>query len=190
MFVDTFITRPILATVCSLVIVLAGALAIPQMPIAQYPAGGATHCAGHGDLHRLQRRDGGDRRHNPARAGDQRCGGHALHVILEHQQRHQLDYRDVRRHARSRHSRGRRAEPRQPGAGPPAGGSPSAWRHRAEIGDELHPCRGGLFRAGRVRFALHLELHRRLHQGRAQARAWRRRRVRLRGTQVLDADLA
>ena len=37
MFVDTFITRPILATVCSLVIVLAGALAIPQMPIAQYP---------------------------------------------------------------------------------------------------------------------------------------------------------
>ncbi len=37
MFVDTFITRPILATVCSLVIVLAGALAIPTMPIAWYP---------------------------------------------------------------------------------------------------------------------------------------------------------
>jgi HAE1 family hydrophobic/amphiphilic exporter-1 len=37
MVVDTFITRPILATVCSLVIVLAGALAIPLMPIAQYP---------------------------------------------------------------------------------------------------------------------------------------------------------
>src|SRR5512139_1381715 len=37
MFVDTFIRRPILASVCSLVIVLAGALAIPRMPIAQYP---------------------------------------------------------------------------------------------------------------------------------------------------------
>src|ERR671912_1444342 len=37
MFVDTFIRRPILATVCSLVIVLAGALAIPPMPVAQYP---------------------------------------------------------------------------------------------------------------------------------------------------------
>ena len=37
MFVDTFITRPILASVCSLIIVLAGALAIPTMPIAQYP---------------------------------------------------------------------------------------------------------------------------------------------------------
>jgi hydrophobic/amphiphilic exporter-1 (mainly G- bacteria), HAE1 family len=37
MFVDTFIRRPILSTVCSLVIVLAGALAIPTMPVAQYP---------------------------------------------------------------------------------------------------------------------------------------------------------
>ncbi len=37
MFVDTFIQRPILATVCSLVIVLAGVLSIPSMPIAQYP---------------------------------------------------------------------------------------------------------------------------------------------------------
>ncbi len=37
MFVDTFIRRPILASVCSLVIVLAGALAIPAMPVAWYP---------------------------------------------------------------------------------------------------------------------------------------------------------
>src|SRR5688572_29267986 len=37
MFVDTFIRRPILAAVCSLVIVLAGALAIPTMPISWYP---------------------------------------------------------------------------------------------------------------------------------------------------------
>ena len=37
MFVDTFIRRPILATVCSPVIILAGAIAIPTLPIAQYP---------------------------------------------------------------------------------------------------------------------------------------------------------
>ena len=37
MMVDTFIKRPILATVVSLVIVLAGGLAIPTMPVAQYP---------------------------------------------------------------------------------------------------------------------------------------------------------
>jgi len=36
-FVDTFIHRPILASVCSLVIILAGAIAIPTLPIAQFP---------------------------------------------------------------------------------------------------------------------------------------------------------
>jgi HAE1 family hydrophobic/amphiphilic exporter-1 len=37
MVVDTFISRPILASVCSLVLILAGATAIPTMPVAQYP---------------------------------------------------------------------------------------------------------------------------------------------------------
>jgi len=37
MFVETFIKRPILASVCSLVIILAGAIAIPTLPIAQFP---------------------------------------------------------------------------------------------------------------------------------------------------------
>ena len=37
MVVDTFIRRPILASVCSLVIILAGAVAIPTLPIAQFP---------------------------------------------------------------------------------------------------------------------------------------------------------
>ena len=36
--VDTFIRRPILASVCSLVLILAGAVAIPSMPVAQYPS--------------------------------------------------------------------------------------------------------------------------------------------------------
>ena len=35
--VDTFIRRPILASVCALVIILAGAIAIPTLPIAQFP---------------------------------------------------------------------------------------------------------------------------------------------------------
>ncbi|MCC7417304.1 MAG: multidrug efflux RND transporter permease subunit [Acidobacteria bacterium] len=37
MLADTFIRRPILASVCSLVIILAGAIAIPTLPIAQFP---------------------------------------------------------------------------------------------------------------------------------------------------------
>ena len=37
MFADTFIRRPILASVCSLVLILGGAIAIPSLPIARYP---------------------------------------------------------------------------------------------------------------------------------------------------------
>jgi len=36
-FVDTFIKRPILASVCSLAIILAGLVSIPTLPIAQFP---------------------------------------------------------------------------------------------------------------------------------------------------------
>ncbi|MGZ3439709.1 MAG: efflux RND transporter permease subunit, partial [Polyangia bacterium] len=37
MFVDFFIKRPVFATVCSLLVVLGGAIAIPTLPVAQYP---------------------------------------------------------------------------------------------------------------------------------------------------------
>src|SRR5919112_6077246 len=37
MFSDVFMRRPILATVCSLLIILAGAIVIPILPIARYP---------------------------------------------------------------------------------------------------------------------------------------------------------
>jgi HAE1 family hydrophobic/amphiphilic exporter-1 len=36
-FADVFIRRPILSTVCSLLIILAGAISIPTLPIARYP---------------------------------------------------------------------------------------------------------------------------------------------------------
>jgi hydrophobic/amphiphilic exporter-1 (mainly G- bacteria), HAE1 family len=37
MFVDFFIERPVFSTVCSLMIILAGAVVIPTLPIAQFP---------------------------------------------------------------------------------------------------------------------------------------------------------
>jgi HAE1 family hydrophobic/amphiphilic exporter-1 len=37
MFVDFFIKRPVFATVCAIIILLAGAVSIPTLPIAQYP---------------------------------------------------------------------------------------------------------------------------------------------------------
>ncbi|HEX6242674.1 MAG TPA: efflux RND transporter permease subunit, partial [Polyangiales bacterium] len=37
MFVDFFIRRPVFAAVCSILLTLAGAVAIPTLPISQYP---------------------------------------------------------------------------------------------------------------------------------------------------------
>jgi HAE1 family hydrophobic/amphiphilic exporter-1 len=37
-FVDFFIRRPVFATVCALLIVLAGAMAIPTLPVSQFPS--------------------------------------------------------------------------------------------------------------------------------------------------------
>src|SRR5205823_11914958 len=37
MFVKFFIERPIFATVCALLIILGGAVSIPQLPIAEFP---------------------------------------------------------------------------------------------------------------------------------------------------------
>jgi HAE1 family hydrophobic/amphiphilic exporter-1 len=37
LFVDFFIRRPVFATVCALFIILAGAISIPTLPIAQFP---------------------------------------------------------------------------------------------------------------------------------------------------------
>ncbi len=37
MFVDFFIRRPVFTTVCSLIIILVGAVSIPTLPVAQYP---------------------------------------------------------------------------------------------------------------------------------------------------------
>src|SRR6476620_9388811 len=37
MFADVFIKRPVLSTVCSLLIILAGAVSIPTLPIARFP---------------------------------------------------------------------------------------------------------------------------------------------------------
>ena len=37
MFVNFFIRRPVFATVCSLLIIMAGATAIPTLPVAQFP---------------------------------------------------------------------------------------------------------------------------------------------------------
>ena len=132
MFVDTFIRRPILASVCSLVIILAGAIAIPTLPIAQFPELAPPQVHGHRVLQRRERRDRRDRRHHAARAGDQRRRGHAVHDLVERQRRLVADHGHVRHHAQPRRRRRRRAEPHLAGRGPAAERG-EAGRH---LGDE------------------------------------------------------
>ena len=87
MFSDVFIRRPILATVCSLIIILAGAICIPLLPIARYPELAPPSVTITRLLHRRQRAGGRERGHDADRAGRQRRRGDDLHPVLEHQQR-------------------------------------------------------------------------------------------------------
>ena len=88
MFVDFFIHRPVFATVCALLIILAGAVCIPNLPVAHVSKPGAAAVVVTSHL-RWRRcadgREGGD--HSAGRV-DQRRRGNALHVVVEHQQRH------------------------------------------------------------------------------------------------------
>ena len=88
MFVDTFIRRPILASVCSLVIILAGAHRHPDAADRAVPGAGAAAGAGHRVLQRRRRADRRNGGHHAARAGDQRRRGHAVHDLDERQRRH------------------------------------------------------------------------------------------------------
>ena len=133
MFVDTFIRRPILASVCSLVLILAGAIAIPTMPVAQYPALAPPQVSVTAFYTGAERPGGRDRRHDAARAGDQRRRGHALHDLVEHQQRRRAASRvtfDVTRDRTSPRSTSRTASTRR-SAGCPPKSAPTASPSRS-----------------------------------------------------------
>ncbi len=80
MLTDVFIRRPILSTVLALIIMLAGAIAIPDAADRAVSRAGAAVGHGLARLHRRQRAGRRERRHDAARAGDQRRRGHDLHA--------------------------------------------------------------------------------------------------------------
>ena len=88
-FVDFFIRRPVFAAVCSHPADAGGRRSPSHAAHRAVP--GSRAAAGDGDQHlrRRQRRGGGERGHHPARAGAQRRGGHALHLLHQQQRRHQ-----------------------------------------------------------------------------------------------------
>ena len=103
MIVDTFIRRPILASVCSLVIILAGAIAIPTLPIAQFPELAPPTVTVNAFYQGASAEVVETAVTQPDRAGPQRRRGHAVHDVVERQQRIVDGHGHLRR--RSRHRR-------------------------------------------------------------------------------------
>ncbi len=79
--VDFFIKRPIFATVCALLIILAGAVCIPDSADLAVSQSGAAAGDRHQQLRGRECAGGGVRGHHSAGAADQRRRGYALHHL-------------------------------------------------------------------------------------------------------------
>ena len=114
-FSDNFIKKPVLTTVCSILIVLVGLIAIPTLPIANLPNIADP-------LIQVSAVYGGANAEVTEQAVtnpiEQQINGGARSVLHRVDQRHdglQLDQRLFRSNHRHRHRPGQRAEPRLPG---------------------------------------------------------------------------
>ena len=191
MFTDIFIRRPILSTVCSLLIMLAGAIAIPTLPIARLPGAGAA--VGHGAAiytgANAQAVESAVT--TPLEQVDQRRRGDDLHAVVEHQQRRsaritvtfEID-RDPDLAAIDVQNRVNQALGRMPA---------DVRTNGITVIKNTAGFMGGLgFFSARqpLRRAVHQQLPRPLRPRRDQARARRRRRHHLRRAQVRHAAVA
>ena len=188
--VDTFIRRPILASVCSLVLILAGVVAIPTMPVAQYPALAPPQVTVTAFYTGANAQEVETSVTTPLEQAINGVEGMLYMTSSSTNTRRGDDQRDVRHHAGPGSRPDRRPEPRQPGTRPHAGGSPHHRHHRPEADDRLRDGRGRVHREGGVRLAVPEQLPGRLRQGRVEARARRGRRADLRRAQVRDAAVA
>ena len=190
MVADTFIRRPILASVCSLVIIIGGADRDSEPADRPVPAIGAAHRAGRRVLSGSERRGGGVGRHHSDRTGPERRRGPAVHDLVEQQRWHRQHHHHLRRDPQHRRRRRRCAESRVAGRRTAAErgqdrrhfGDQERQRHRAR--------RRGVLRQRRVRRAVPQQLRRSVHQGRDPARPRRVGRAGLRRAQVRDAAVA
>ena len=191
MFVDTFIRRPILASVCSLVIILAGAARDPD------DAGRAVSRAGAAAGHRVARSTPAPTRRKSRRAVttplEQAINGVEGMLYMTSSSTNSgfatitVTF-DITRDQDLARSTCRTASTRRSAACRPRCARPASRSQKQSTGFVAGGRR--LRRARRVRLAVPQQLPRRLRQGRAQARARRRRRHDLRRAQVLDAAVA
>ena len=190
MLSDVFIRRPVLATVCSLLIILAGAISIPTLPIARYPelAPPAVSVSAFYTGANAQAVESAVT--TPLEQAINGVEGMTYITSSSTNSGACDDHSDVRHRPRRRPGRRRRAEPRQPALG----------RMPAEVRTNgitvtkntrrLHR-RARLLRRGQpLQHGVHQQLPRRLRARRHQARAGCRRRADLRRAQVRDAAMA
>ena len=88
MFSKFFIDRPIFASVLSIIITLAGGIAVCHAADRAVSRDHAADGRGLGHLSRRQRPGGGRHRGRADRAAGQRRREHAVHVVAVHQRRH------------------------------------------------------------------------------------------------------
>ena len=190
MLSDVFIRRPVLATVCSLIVILAGAIAIPTLPIARYPdltppavtvnafyTGANAQAVESAVTTPLEQVINGVEGMRYITSSSTNSGASTHHG-------------DVRHRPRPGSGGGRRAEPRQPGAGPDAGrGADQRHLGHQAVGG-VHGRPGLLLRGQPLQHGVHQQLPRRLRPRRDQARARRRQRDHLRRAQVRHAPVA
>ena len=191
MFVDFFVKRPFFSTVCSLLIILAGAVAIPSLPIAQFPILGAA--AGFREQLLYQARA-----HRPSKSAvttplEQQINGvegmkymtsssgndGSCSITVTFDLTRDLDLAAV-----DVQNRVNTAQGRLPNEVKTNGISMT----KASNNFVLAP--GCFADHGHYDAALSQQLHRRLCEGRAEARARCGRRRHLRRAQILDAALA
>ena len=185
-----FIDRPVFASVLSIVIVLAGLVAMRALPISQYPqivppevVVSATYPGRHRREHRRHRR-------RPARAADQRRRAHDLHAVDLDRLGHDEPHGHLRDRHQSRPERHQRQQSRAARPAAAAGGSRPPGAGRAEALDR-DPAGADHVLAGR---ALRHDLHQQLRAGERARRdpppAGRGRRLAVRRLGLFDAHLA
>ncbi len=134
MFSELFIRRPILATVCSLLIILAGAIVIPILPIARYPELAPPSVTVNAFYIGANAQAVESAVTTPLEQAINGVEGMTYMSSSSTNSGACDDYRHVRRRPRSRSRGDRRAESREPGARPHAGRCPHDRHH----GDQEH----------------------------------------------------
>ena len=128
MIADVFIRRPVLSTVCSLLIILAGAVSIPTLPIARYPDLAPPSVTVTAFYTGANAQAVESAVTTPLEQAINGVEGMTYMTSSSTNSGFCDDHRDVRRRSQPGSGGRRRAEPRQPGARPHAGRS-AAERH-------------------------------------------------------------